>query len=206
MMLHYEVSFNPNFQWALGGKLPGLRGGNLDVCSGEQLSFQSTVSAENWRESLYIYPMTNSLYSSNDGLCNDQEYGTSIERGSFSFVSTGWNSVDLIVQLNNPSGNANGIIRVYYNGLLAFNKTGLQIRSQDSITGFTGMFFSTFFGGNNASYESPADQHAYFRNFQMWASDAFSNGQSSSAFQSARIPSLFQVFAIITLLQMLLRL
>jgi len=103
--------------------------------------------------------------------------------------------VDLIVQLNNPSGTANGIIQVYYNGLLAFNKTGLQIRSQDSITGFTGMFFSTFFGGNNASYESPADQYAYFRNFQMWASDSFSHGKSSSASLSARVPSLSQGFA-----------
>lgn len=34
MMVSYEVAFDNDFDWVKGGKLPGLRGGSLDGCSG----------------------------------------------------------------------------------------------------------------------------------------------------------------------------
>lgn len=34
MMVSYEVAFDTDFDWVKGGKLPGLRGGSLDGCSG----------------------------------------------------------------------------------------------------------------------------------------------------------------------------
>ncbi|KAF8326600.1 uncharacterized protein EI90DRAFT_3291304 [Cantharellus anzutake] len=200
MLVHYEVAFDPNFQWALGGKLPGLRGGSLDGCSGGKDSPDCFSVRLMWRadgkgEAYAYIAASTSFCAEKDVRCNEDGYGTSIDRGLFVFVSSGWNEVDMIVQLNNPPNSANGIIQVYYNGLIAVNKTGLQIRSQDSITGITGLFFSTFFGGNNASWESPIDQHAYFRNFQMWASESFS--KASSGITSAQIPSIFQLLTLV---------
>lgn len=34
MMVSYEVAFDKGFEWVKGGKLPGLRGGSPNGCSG----------------------------------------------------------------------------------------------------------------------------------------------------------------------------
>lgn len=34
MMVSYEVAFDEGFDWVKGGKLPGLRGGSANGCSG----------------------------------------------------------------------------------------------------------------------------------------------------------------------------
>jgi hypothetical protein len=115
MLVSYEVAFDSGFDWVKGGKLPGLRGGpDPDNCSGGDQAngtncFTSRVmwrtDGEGEGESarfflwvflwwfsryvckVYAYVLRDNNICSDSGiLCND-EYGISINRGSFVFSS-----------------------------------------------------------------------------------------------------------------------
>ena len=111
MMVSYEVAFDSGFDWVKGGKLPGLRGGlNSTGCSGGNKAdgldcFSSRIM---WRKSgagegmpgyvslleyasdclaVYAYiPTPNNLCSEKSVVCNS-DFGVSIQRGNFGFVS-----------------------------------------------------------------------------------------------------------------------
>jgi len=185
MQISYQVAFESGFQFVKGGKLPGLRGGVDRGCDGGSNSDTCFSTRFMWRTNgegeAYVYTQgQKTLCQQSNVRCSDFGYGTSISRGSFSFVAGAWNQVDMVVGLNNPVARSNGYITVYYNGALAINQTGMQIRSNSAVQNIQGMFFSTFFGGGDSSWESPSDQHTYFKNIQLFASDNPSNLKSSA--------------------------
>lgn len=188
VQLSYQVGFTSDFAFVKGGKLPGLRGGDLDGCDGGQDQDSCFSMRFMWRTNgageAYAYIPSSgqkALCKDSNVLCNSDGFGTSIDRGSFSFVPGVWNQVDMVVGLNNPVGTANGFVAVYYNGVLAINQTSLQIRTKSSVSNVQGMFFSTFFGGNDASWASPTNQSTYYRNFQLFGSDDASSLKSSAS-------------------------
>ncbi len=115
MLVTYEVAFDAGFDWVKGGKLPGLRGGpDPNNCSGGNQAngtncFSSRVM---WRKNgdgegelvlfylgasygrfshgvckVYAYvPRANGICSDSGVQCNDQ-FGISLDRGSFVFAS-----------------------------------------------------------------------------------------------------------------------
>ncbi|KAG6880321.1 hypothetical protein C0992_011070 [Termitomyces sp. T32_za158] len=189
MLLSYEVAFDAGFNWVKGGKLPGLRGGlNSTGCSGgNQADGKECFSTRlMWREDgegeVYAYiPTPNNLCSSDGVICNP-DFGTSLQRGAFGFVSNQWNRITLLVRLNNPPNVANGNVQLYYNDLKAIDQQNLQIRSSSSVNA-NGLFFSTFFGGSDDSWETPTTTHTYYRNIRLYGGSAASNltGQVVSA-------------------------
>jgi len=151
MMVSYEVAFDAGFDWVKGGKLPGLRGGlNSTGCSGgnEATGLDCFSTRLMWRKNgageVYAYiPTPNGLCDEKNINCNS-DFGISISRGSFGFVSGQWNRITLLVRLNDPPNVANGNIQLYYNDLQAVNQQNLQIRSSSSVSA-NGFYFSTFF-------------------------------------------------------------
>ncbi|KAI0645498.1 hypothetical protein C8Q79DRAFT_910961 [Trametes meyenii] len=190
MLVTYEVAFESNFDFVKGGKLPGLRGGpDPDGCSGGSAADGSNCFSTRlmWRKAaageVYAYiPTPNNICSNKDFKCNSDGFGTSIDRGSFSFVPGQWNRVTLLVRLNQPLNTANGEVLLYYNNVRALDEQALQYRSSSGIS-VGGLWLSTFFGGSDDSWAPPATVHAYFRNFQLYGSSAPSNltGQQVSA-------------------------
>jgi hypothetical protein len=182
VLLSYEVAFDKNFEWVKGGKLPGLRGGlDINGCDGgKQPNGTDCFSTRlMWRKGgqgeAYSYIRTvDGICSQNQVLCND-DFGTSMGRGLFLFNPGEWNKVSLLVRLNNPPNTANGNLQLYFNDLLAVEHGNIQYRNGDALNTIGGLYFSSFFGGNDASWAPSSDQHAYFRNFQMWGSTAPSN-------------------------------
>ncbi len=115
MLVTYEVAFQADFDWVKGGKLPGLRGGpDQNDCSGGNQPdgtncFSSRVmwrtngagegmfvpfhagalhggfSCSVWKVYAYV-PRVNGTCSDSGVECND-EYGISLNRGSFVFAS-----------------------------------------------------------------------------------------------------------------------
>ncbi|KAJ6499909.1 polysaccharide lyase family 14 protein [Mycena vitilis] len=199
MMLTYEVAFDKNFDWVKGGKLPGLRGGKSVIgCSGgnESTGLDCFSSRIMWRTNgqgeAYAYiPTPNNLCSEKSVICND-DFGVSLSRGSFTFSSSQWNRVTLLVQLNNPVDVANGNIAVYFNNVQAFAQQDLQIRASDSVTA-GGLYFSTFFGGSDSSWSTPDTTHTYFRNMELWGSNKPSTLTGSKVSNSGNIwaPNMF---------------
>jgi len=174
MLLSYEVAFDAGFDWVMGGKLPGLRGGaDPTGCSGgEEANGIECFSARiMWRTNgegeVYAYiPDSNNLCSDKTIICNS-DFGDSISRGSFTFTSGQWNHITLLVQMNNPPDVANGNIELYFNGVQALAQQNLQIRAASNLS-INGLFFSTFFGGSDPTWATPNTTHTYFRNLELW--------------------------------------
>ncbi|KAF5386076.1 hypothetical protein D9615_002567 [Tricholomella constricta] len=185
MLVSYEVAFDENFDWVKGGKLPGLRGStksNLAGCSsgkeketnGSDCFSTRLMWRKNGAGEVYAsIPTANGLCSQEGVTCNS-DTSTSIQRGTFGFVSGRWNRVTLLVRLNDPPNVANGNIQLFYNDLKAIDQQGLQIRTNSQVY-VNGFYFSTFFGGSDKTWETPRDAHTYYRNIRMWGSSAASN-------------------------------
>ncbi|RPD63792.1 hypothetical protein L227DRAFT_572234 [Lentinus tigrinus ALCF2SS1-6] len=182
MLISYEVAFDESFDFVKGGKLPGLRGGpDPNGCSGGNAANGTNCFSTRlmWRTSaageVYAYiPTPNDICSNSDFRCNSDGFGTSIDRGSFAFVTGRWNRVALLVRLNQPVNTVNGEVLLYYNNVRALDEQALQYRGDSNID-IGGMYFSTFFGGSDSSWAPPSDVNAYFRNIQMWGSSSPSN-------------------------------
>lgn len=193
MLLSYDLAFESGFQFVKGGKLPGLRGGDLTGCDGGANSDTCFSTRLMWRTAgaaeAYTYLQDSALCKDSNVICNDDGYGTSIGRGDFTWATGAWNHVDMVVGLNNPPTLSNGFLEVYHNGVIAINQTGLQIRSSTSVASIQGIFFSTFFGGADNTWATPVNQSTYYRNFQMWGSDGASLLTTKSSARSSTIAS-----------------
>lgn len=189
MLLSYELAFDSNFNWVQGGKLPGLRGGpDVNDCSGgaEPDGTNCFSTRLMWRKNaqgeVYAYMLTpDNMCSDSNFICNS-DYGVSIDRGSFSFETGHWSRITLLVQLNNGSVVANGNIVLYFDDVQVLSQQTLDFRTTSDVA-IGGLYFSTFFGGDDSSWATPQTVHTYYRNIQMWGSSSPSllSGQTVNA-------------------------
>lgn len=126
-MLEYEVYFPKNFDFVMGGKLPGLHGGNLQ-CSGYSIvpngnnCFSTRLM---WREDgegeAYMYV---DLKDQKDDFCAQCSYpvaskcsafsgveNCSWNRGTFKFQKGKWHRVAQYIKMNTP-GKQDGVFEV----------------------------------------------------------------------------------------------
>ncbi|HEV7788961.1 MAG TPA: hypothetical protein VGP05_08110 [Pseudonocardia sp.] len=155
LTLRYQVRFQPGFEFVKGGKLPGLFGGTAG--SGGEHREDGFSTRFMWRTGgageVYAY------------LPEQQGYGDSLGRGSWTFSTGDWNQIAQHVELNTP-GQANGSVTVWLNDSEVFHQSGLIYRSSADLH-IDGVFFSTFFGGEDTTWASPADQYADFAGFTL---------------------------------------
>ncbi len=156
--LSYKVRFADGFQFARGGKLPGLFGGEAPRgCTPEELSHGFSARLM-WREGgkgeLYLYAPGRST-----------RCGDSIGRGAWVFTPGTWTSIEEEVVMNTP-GVADGAVRVWIDGQLAIEQEQVALRESAEIK-VDGLLFSTFFGGHDKSWASPVLQYAEFTDFTL---------------------------------------
>ena len=150
--LSYCVRFPVGFDYVKGGKLPGLFGGT--VTSGRRIpnGTDGWSTRYMWRRQgageVYAY------------LPSSVDHGTSLGRGSWHFSAGVWNCLTQTVVLNAP-GRADGQITVALDGATVFHQAGLVFRTTEGLH-VDGVFFSTFFGGGDQTWASPAHQYADF--------------------------------------------
>jgi hypothetical protein len=155
--LRYFVRFEKDFDFVKGGKMPGLFGGR--ITSGRRIPDGTNGFSTRymWRTGgageVYAY------------LPTSVAHGTSLGRGSWVWPTDVWTEVQQQVTLNTP-GQSDGSVRVWLNGVLVLTETGLLFRSDPGLQ-IEGLFFSTFFGGGDASWASPRDQYAVFAGFAL---------------------------------------
>jgi hypothetical protein len=155
--LRYFVRFEQGFDFVKGGKLPGLYGGR--VTGGRRIPDGTNGFSTRymWRADgageVYAY------------LPTSVRNGTSLGRGAWVWPAGVWTEVQQQVKLNDP-GRSNGEIRVWLNQVPVLALTGVTFRSDPDLR-IEGLFFSTFFGGGDASWASPRDQYADFAGFTV---------------------------------------
>jgi hypothetical protein len=155
--LAYEVAFATGFNFAKGGKLPGLYGGNAP--SGGADTDMGFSTRYMWRNGgageVYAYLPDKSA-----------QYGESISPGAWTFVPGQWQRLEQEVIINNISQN-DGVLRVWVDGKLVVNRMDIVYRVDEEVL-VAGLMFSTFFGGHDPSWSSPNTQKAFFNNFQFF--------------------------------------
>ena len=62
----------------------------------------------------------------------------------------------------------------------------LVIRTSKSLSSVGGMFFSTFFGGDDTDWATPTSQYTYYRNMHLYAGYGASNGTGSAISAAGR--------------------
>jgi len=174
--LTYQVYFPKGFNWAKGGKLPGLYGGHVSCtggfdaldCFSTRYMFRAAGAGE-----IYMY-VDQSIQ--NSGFCNlppqttcDTEYGDSLGQGSFYFTPGSWDTLSQTISLNSFSGivpNQDGIVQVSFNGKQVINFNKVIYRTLPTV-GHQGIIFMTFFGGSDMTWATPTLQYTYYKNFVL---------------------------------------
>lgn len=159
LRLSYYVRFSENFDYRKGGKLPGLFGGDSNSGGDTPNGTDGFSTRFMWRKNgageLYAY------------LPTSDKYGTSIGRGQWRFRPGVWYRLEQEVRLNQP-GRQDGQVRVWLDGKQVLNQEGLSFRSTDQLK-IDGIFFSTFFGGNDPSWATRKDVYIDFADFTVAA-------------------------------------
>ncbi|KAF8064991.1 hypothetical protein FPV67DRAFT_163988 [Lyophyllum atratum] len=172
--LTYQMKFPENFEFAWGGKLPGLYGGSdpeiAAKCTGGRHSDTCWSARLMWRKDgegeLYAYlPTANKKLAVCKDKC-DAKFGASLGTGKWTFKPGEWTEVTERVKLNDV-GQKNGEIEVLIGGESKILVNGLQLRG-DEKGRILGIMIHTFFGGSSETkYQSPKDQEAYFKDFAL---------------------------------------
>ncbi|KAJ8663865.1 hypothetical protein O0I10_000140 [Lichtheimia ornata] len=184
-LLSYDLAFAENFNWVLGGKLPGIYGGADDEgCSGGNQADGSNCFSMRlmWREGgggeAYAYLPDNSICGKSNTVCND-EYGISFSRGVIRFKTNEWTKLEIYVKINNAT-ESNGILQVWQDGSLVINQQTLKYRTTNAIAA-TSIMFSTFFGGGDTKYATSVDTFTYYKNIEFSVGNEVELSDSASA-------------------------
>jgi hypothetical protein len=152
--LTYDIRFPVGFEFVKGGKIPGMYGGVLPFSGGKHNPNGWSMRLM-WREQgmgeVYGY------------IANTSGYGDDWTGGGLTFQADGkWHQLAEHIHLNSP-GNADGYVTLSYNGQEYIRKSGLAITTTN--TPITGLYFSTFYGGHDATWAPSADMTVDFANF-----------------------------------------
>ena len=144
--LEYEIRFDNLFPWGKGGKIPGLSGGvgytgGVPAWDGDGFSVRLM-----WREDGRIIPY---VYHTNQPDYFGDDFGATI--GYFDYTKTF--IVKIYVKLNNGLIN-DGILRVYLDDVLSFEKTNIRYRTNS--TKIDTAHLSIFAGGGDETWAMPA--------------------------------------------------
>lgn len=157
VVLSYSVRFKNDFDFARGGKLPGLYGGiprsGGMIPTGRDGFSTRIVWQAGGAGALYAY------------LPTSVAWGTLFGRGSWFFRAGKWVEVSQEVRLNTP-GLDDGSVAIWIDRQLVHEACGVRFRDVDELR-IDGVFFSTFFGGNDASWASSDDAYADFADFRV---------------------------------------
>jgi hypothetical protein len=155
--LSYDLRFSNNFDFVKGGKLPGLYGGKGNNGGNIPNGADGFSTRFMWRRQgqgeVYAY------------LPSSQDHGTSLGRGAWSFKPGVWHHIEQEVTLNQP-GKANGRLQVWLDGKSVFSNNQLAFRTTDNLK-INGLFFSTFFGGDDSTWSTPKNVYTDFANFSL---------------------------------------
>ena len=163
--LQYDLLFEEDWQWVLGGKLPGLASATPDSGCSAAVSPERWSARLMWRANgaseIYAYTQTRP-----DGDCGERTVGQS------PFVTRHYQAVTLYVRVNRVADLADGVAQLYVDGRLLAERTGVQFRSSTAAgSEIASLFFSTFFGGTNSadtSWAPTAAVHARFDNLAVY--------------------------------------
>ena len=165
LYVSYDVKFSENFEFVLGGKLPGLCGYNTtqepgDGCNtggGFPTGYDGWSGRGMWREDGVL---ENYMYHADQFY----EYGDD-EIWDVKPVRGQWHTIQHRIVMNTV-GEANGVVEAWFDGVKVLSSTNMLYRKTADI-GINLFYFSTFYGGADPSWAPGSDQYMYYDNFRI---------------------------------------
>jgi hypothetical protein len=145
--LAYDIRFDPNFDWSLGGKLPGLSG----VAPGVAATWPAGGNyggSKGWSGRMMWHgggKMESYMY----GPKQTSRYGDGIAWPK-TFVRGRWHRVQMCYTMNTP-GTANGKLQTWFDGQQVLNITNHVYRTRSDVH-ISHMMWSIFRGGSTMDW------------------------------------------------------
>lgn len=162
--IQYDVRFDADFDWSLGGKLPGL-GGALPGVNPSVASGCSAGTGDAWSgRGMWITPASyGSVTGKNEWVGYMYDYakgeacGDNVRTGE-AFTRGTWHTVKQYYKLNtfstSGSPRADGIHRMWIDGQLVVDDTRAEYRDDPDLH-INRIFWHIFRGGHTADWASP---------------------------------------------------
>ncbi len=161
LYLSYWLRFDEDFDFVLGGKLPGLGGA---------VSFQDRTHEwsgrlmwrENGKAEFYIHTPANNLY--NPGT----RFWWNTEGFQAVFIPGRWHHIETHIRLNTP-GQFDGLMEGWFDGVKAAHYPAFYFRDAPTASAkIAWVFFSTFFGGSSSDiWQASKNDYATFDEFTV---------------------------------------
>jgi hypothetical protein len=139
----YRIRFEPGFDFALEGKLPGLVGGKANVGASVPNGKDGFSARGLWRGAgdaaqLVYHP------------AQPGAFGEELPWGGARFRPGAWHVVEHRVKMN-TAGAPDGIVQAWLDGRMVLDERRFQFRDAPSFA-IDALFFSTFFGGDDSRF------------------------------------------------------
>jgi Cellulose binding domain len=164
LYISYWVQFENNFDWAFGGKLPGLYGLEAFDAPSRTNEIKSRLM---WREDGKLEFYLHSPHEPRERLLWNNVAGL----GHATLRKGIWHNLEFRMKLNTvgPNGTvlADGVLQGWLDGRLFGDYRDLRFRNSTAVN-LNAVFFSTFFGGSSGSggpgeiWWPSRDVHAWF--------------------------------------------
>ena len=170
----YDVMFENGFEWVRGGKMPGLRGGDINLATSGCVRPQPAGAwsyRPMWKPDgtviLYIYDQ--SRIKNNDA-CG---ISTASEKGVLKVNQ--WLNFKIYMKLNSNANLADGVAKLYVDNKLAVERKDIQFRGIYPGATVDHIMFETFYGGHDPSWAPSKTTYAQFKNPKIYNWDLFSS-------------------------------
>lgn len=159
LYLSYRIRFRAGFDFAKGGKLPGLVGGSAPTgCVVDETGFSARMM---WRTGglavQYLY------FPDKIESCGD-DYEYQVAEMDARFTPGKWHVVLHRIVMNTP-GQPNGVMQAWFDGALALDHHSFVWRKAGAGWAIDALYFSTFFGGSDATWAPNTDQTIDYDDF-----------------------------------------
>ena len=142
-LLEYKIRFDGDFDWSLGGKIPGLAGGNSPsgCVTTNGLGFSARLM---WRE---VGKLIGYLYDNNQV----NRCGTALGASNYSFTANRWFTIKQRVKLNTGMV-GDGIYQVWVDDRLVINRSNIEYMNVAPNLLIDQVMFETFYGGSTPDW------------------------------------------------------
>ena len=176
LFLSYRIRFDDSFDFVRGGKLPGLCGGACNSGGSQPTGTDGWSARMMWRTSpsggsqlppnranivQYVYHPDQTANNGVNG--DDLRWDDTTPTDWKIFDSDRWYHLQHRVVMNTP-GVQDGIMQAWLDGEMVLDVQNIRFRDIASLKIDT-LYFSTFFGGSSAVWETTKDEHAYYDDF-----------------------------------------
>ncbi|MFT4009798.1 MAG: hypothetical protein QM655_07110 [Nocardioidaceae bacterium] len=172
--VQYDVRFDSDFDWSLGGKLPGLEGVSAGTAPSLPTGGQD-AGDKGWSgRMMWLTPSsyswagpTNMAVSYMYSPGQADKYGDNVPWEK-SFVAGTWHTVKQCYVMNTV-GKSDGVLRAWFDGVQVVNDTAYQYRTAANVH-ISHLIFSVFRGGATLDWAGSHDDYIDFDNLTVTSS------------------------------------